>query len=94
MFILDGMLLLWIQNAHKIYDCNNNLYKNYISPISIGDYTWIGMKSIVLKGTIIPNHTIISAGAIVKGIFNKEYTILSGNPAVKVAEGYTITDDF
>jgi len=61
--------------------------------VSIGAYTFIGAKSIVLPGTNIGKGSIVSAGSIVKGEF-PDYSIIAGNPAKvigdtrKMDEGY------
>jgi acetyltransferase-like isoleucine patch superfamily enzyme len=36
-------------------------------PVSIGSDVWIGMGSIILKGSTIGNNTIIGAGSVVTG---------------------------
>lgn len=38
-----------------------------VAPISIGDNTWIGANSVILKGTTIGKNCVIAAGSIVKG---------------------------
>jgi maltose O-acetyltransferase len=35
--------------------------------IAIGDGTWIGARSIILPGTVIEEHCVIAAGAVVRG---------------------------
>ena len=48
--------------------------------IRIGDDCFIGMNSIILKGTILGNNVIVGAGSIVSGRF-PDNCILAGNPA-------------
>ncbi len=48
--------------------------------ISIGDDCWIGAKATLLDGTVIGNHSIVAAGAVVKGIF-PDNAIIGGVPA-------------
>lgn len=79
---------------HKIWDIYAKRYMNTTQKITIGEYCWIGAKSMILKGTKLPDHTTVSAGSIVKGHFTERNTIVSGNPATIVAEGYCITEDF
>ena len=43
---------------------NNNFY---LGDIEIGDNTWIGAGSIILRGTYIGNNCVIAAGSVVKG---------------------------
>ena len=50
------------------------------APISIGDNSFIGMNSIILKGTTIGRNCIVGAGSVVHGIF-PDNVIIAGNPA-------------
>lgn len=36
-------------------------------PVKIGDYAWIGMRCVILKGSIIGRGAIIGAGSVVSG---------------------------
>lgn len=54
--------------------------KSKKKPIEIGDYVWIGMHSIILKGVNIGRGSIVAAGSVV--VHNvPEMTIVGGNPA-------------
>lgn len=50
------------------------------APIIIGDDVLIGMNTIVLKGAIIGDRTVIGAGSVVTGIIPPD-CIAAGNPA-------------
>ena len=64
---------------HKILDKNNNLLNKDLD-IIIGDNVWIASKVNILKGTNIPNNTVISSGSIIKGILDEENCIYTGLP--------------
>lgn len=49
-------------------------------PISIEDDCFIGMNSIILKGTILGNNVVVGAGSVVSGHF-PDNCIIAGNPA-------------
>lgn len=53
--------------------------------ISIGDRSWLGFNSIVLKGVQLGPETIVAAGAIVTKSYDGSCTI-AGNPARKINE--------
>ncbi len=74
-------------NGHVTFSKNRTSGRDTPCPIIIGDNVWIGINSIVLKGTVIGNNSIISAGSVVKGVF-PDNCIISGNPAriVKVMD--------
>jgi len=49
-------------------------------PIYIGNDCFIGMNSIILKGTTIGNNCVVGAGSVVSGSFPVN-VIIAGNPA-------------
>lgn len=56
-------------------------------PVVIGDRVWLGNRSTVSKGAIIPNDTIVASSSMVNKDFSKiePYSMLAGCPAtVKV----------
>lgn len=58
------------------------------SPINIGDNVFIGMNSIILKGTNLGNNVVVGAGSVVHGYF-PDNCIIAGNPA-KIIKHLTI----
>jgi acetyltransferase-like isoleucine patch superfamily enzyme len=49
-------------------------------PVTIGEDCFIGMKSIILKGSVLGNGCVVGAGSLVSGVF-PEMSVLGGNPA-------------
>jgi acetyltransferase-like isoleucine patch superfamily enzyme len=62
---------------HDLYDQN----KYNIAPIRIGDYSWIGMNSVVTAGVELGIRTIVGAGSVVTKSFLEGYCVIAGNPA-------------
>lgn len=54
------------------------------APISIGEYCFIGTGSIVLKGSKVPNYSIVGALSLVNKSFDQEWCLYAGTPARKV----------
>lgn len=64
-----------IENAetHTVYPCTKE--------IIIGKKVWICTRSVVLKGSVIPDGCIIGANSLVSKQFNEENVLIAGNPA-------------
>ena len=70
-------------NGHKTYSKDRTKGADCSKSVIIGNNVWIGLNATILKGTIIGDNSIISAGSVVKGIF-PDNCIISGNPATIV----------
>lgn len=77
---------------HPLIDIINNTELKPDAPIKINDGSWIGYNSIISKGSLLGKNTTVGSGSVVKGIFKKENSIIGGNPAKLIDEGY-IRDD-
>ncbi len=67
-----------------ILSANHDLYdqrKYNVAPIVIGDYSWIGMNSVITAGVTLGPRTIVAAGAVVTKSFPDGYCVLAGVPA-------------
>ena len=67
-----------------ILSANHDLYdqrKYNIAPIVIGEYSWIGMNSVVTAGVSLGPRTIVAAGAVVTKSFPEGFCVLAGVPA-------------
>ncbi len=76
---------------HGIYNMQDGTRINPARDIRIGDHVWLGMNSLVLKGSEIGNGSIAGAGAVVSGV-QPPYSILAGNPAVVKKRNVTWTN--
>lgn len=58
--------------------------------VKICDNVWIGMRCTILKGSFIPQSSIIASNAVLSGKKLNEYTgniLVAGNPAKVIQEG-------
>lgn len=69
-------------DEHNIHSAN---YENSFGPVTIGDYVFVGPRSIILPNTTIGDGAIVAAGAVVtKGI--PPYEVWGGVPAKKITD--------
>ena len=57
------------------------LNKQSCSPITIGHHCFVGTRSIILPGAVLPDHSVLGAGAMLKKHFTDEYSLYGGVPA-------------
>lgn len=71
--IIDG-------DGHFIMGDKDDSILNCPREIFIGDHTWIASGSTILKGVTLASDTIVSANALVTGVFAETKTIVGGVP--------------
>lgn len=59
---------------------NGVIDNNYTAPIIIGNNSWIGCRSMVLKGVKLPKNTIVAAGTTVTSSIDIEASAIGSNP--------------
>ena len=69
-----------LSSNHDLYDQNQSHDKT----IKIGDYSWIGMNSIITAGVELGPRTIVGAGSVVTKSFPDGFCVVAGNPAKMV----------
>lgn len=72
-------------DSHSITDLNGNRI-NPSRDVCIGDKVWIGRGVSLLKGSKIPNKSIVGTGAVVTKEFDQDHVVIAGNPAKIVKE--------
>ena len=65
---------------HKILDGGGQQI-NPDEEVKIGDHVWINSRVTILKGTQVPNNTVIASGALLAKPYHEENTLLAGVPA-------------
>ena len=76
-------------DGHVILDKNTGEILNVPDDIFIGDKVWIGMRSIILKGSKISNGSVVGAMSLVNKSFDEENILIAGVPAKKIRDNIT-----
>lgn len=75
-------------DGHALYDKASGIRYNHDTSIKIGDNVWVGLKSSILSGSVIPDGAIIGANSVVtKKSKMMMGSAIAGNPAMTVKEG-------
>ena len=82
----DDVLVSWNTlimdtDFHKIKNLTTDEVYAETCPIDIGDNVWIGCRTVVLKGSRIPNGCILGANSVCAKSYEAENCIIAGNPA-------------
>jgi len=81
--LLSWDILIMDTDAHPIFSDSGDRI-NHDQPIKIGSHSWIGCRSTILKGTILPNNTIVGAYTLISKKFVEENSVIVGNAATVV----------
>lgn len=77
--LFSNNIELHTTDYHKIISdgVNVNLTKNIV----IGKHCWIGLQTLILKGTVLPDNVIVGAKSLVNRQIEESNVIIAGNPA-------------
>lgn len=68
-------------NGHIVISSNRTIGRDDPKSIIIGNNVWLGVNTIVLKGSTIGDNSIVSAGSVVCGGDYPKNSLIQGNPA-------------
>ena len=77
--LLSWDILIMDTDEHPIIN-QDDIRTNPDKPILVGNHVWIGCKCTLLKGTEIPNNTVVAAGTRLTSAFSGENQVIGGNP--------------
>jgi acetyltransferase-like isoleucine patch superfamily enzyme len=89
--LVSWEVLMMDTDYHTINDMHGRQI-NHNKQIVVGDHVWIGCRSTVLKGSVIPDNSVIAAGCLVTGSFTKTNQIIGGTPARTLRENINWTE--
>lgn len=76
------------EDGHKIYDSDGK-HINERKSISIGNDVWIAKGVTLLKGTELPNRSIVGACSVLSKKYEQEQSLIVGNPGCVVKTNVT-----
>lgn len=87
----DDCLLSWgivvmDTDEHPIYNQDGSRV-NPNRPVIVGNHVWIGCNCTILKGSELPDGTIVAAGAVTSSRYTEKDTVIGGNPAAVIRNG-------
>lgn len=76
---------IFTTDMHSILD-DNGVRINKAEDILIGNHVWIGMGATILKGSHLPDGSILGAGSVYSRKYIDNNCIYVGNPAKKIKD--------
>jgi acetyltransferase-like isoleucine patch superfamily enzyme len=84
--MFSGEIAVRTGDSHSIIEAGSNIRITHASDVTIGDHVWIGSRVILLKGSSVPDNSVVATGAIVTKKHDGANVILAGSPAKVVRE--------
>ena len=75
---------IWHTDAHPIFSKETGKIVNFAKELIIGRHCWLGGNVTILKNSKIAPNSIIGWGAVVRGSFKEENSVIVGNPAIAI----------
>ncbi|MCJ7717350.1 MAG: hypothetical protein MUO54_12640 [Anaerolineales bacterium] len=76
-------------DSHSILTEDSNERINYAEDITIGNHVWVAAHSILLKGSSLPDNSVVATGSVVSQKYTTKGIIVGGNPAKQIKDGIT-----
>ncbi|OJF98467.1 acyltransferase [Pararhizobium antarcticum] len=76
-------------DAHSLLDRKTGKRLNPAASVTIGDHVWVGVGSIINKGTTIADDCVVGAKSFVNKPFAESGSLIAGVPAKVIKKGVT-----
>lgn len=84
--LFSNLIEIHTTDYHQIL--SSGLQVNLSADVLIKEHTWIGLRTVILKGSIIPANSVVGACSLVNKRFEgTRNVIIAGNPAKIVKHG-------
>lgn len=77
-------------NFHENIDLATNTTSPKNKENIIGRHVWIGTRSMILKGSYIPDGCIIGASSVVNKKYNEDNSLIAENPTIIKKKNITL----
>jgi acetyltransferase-like isoleucine patch superfamily enzyme len=78
-------------NFHYIEQIEKQSISNIYKKVQIGNYCWIGNRTSIMPGTVLPNRTIVASNSLLNKNYIEQgiesYSLIGGIPAKLIAKG-------
>ncbi|MFN5083157.1 MAG: acyltransferase [Brevundimonas sp.] len=91
--MISSQVYISLSDIHPIYDLATGERINPAASVEIGDHVWLGLRSMVMKGSRIGDGSVVAAGALVSGEVEPA-CIVGGTPARVLRRGVVWRRDF
>ena len=78
-------------DSHAVISRASGKRLNDAEDVTIGNHVWIAAHSVLLKGSLVSDDSVVATGSVVTRKFGEKGIIIGGNPAVQLKEGITWT---
>ena len=81
--VIVGMFTTIAGYGTQILSHSFSLEKNSqaCAPIQIGHHCWVGTRSIILPGSVLPPQSVLGAGAVLQRKYTESFVLYGGVPA-------------
>ena len=79
--LFSSNIIIRTGDSHSVIDLSTNNRINYSESIKIGNNVWVTEGVTILKGSQIPDNSVIATKAMVNSKFEVKNTIIGGIPA-------------
>jgi acetyltransferase-like isoleucine patch superfamily enzyme len=79
--IVAGCRSIILSHSIDLVNCRQSS-----SPISIGEYCFVGAGSVLLPGGVLPDYSVLGANSLLNKVYTEQYFLYAGNPARPVKQ--------
>jgi carbonic anhydrase/acetyltransferase-like protein (isoleucine patch superfamily) len=77
--LLSWGVLVMDTDEHPLYNAAGDRI-NPDKEIRLGNHVWVGCKCMLLKGSTVPDNTVVAAGTHLRTAYSGENQVIGGNP--------------